>query len=125
MLFDDISSVAANVCHQRVEIVAREVFGEAALLANEQVLVSFGGGNEGVTSTRLVHTLNEAEFFQFLQCAIHRHQPYGRVAFARQSVHFCRAEHALTLRHNVDNDSAWCGQPIAIGVQLREPIVGA
>jgi hypothetical protein len=104
-----------------IHIIAFEVLGFAALLANDQVLVPVRVWQISVAAVGLVHALDQAEFLQLFQRAIDRYQPQAGTASFSLFVHVQWVERERGACYRLDNCLAGVGQAVAILFELGEP----
>ena len=88
MIFDLESAVLADFGDQIVHFfaVTAEILYPPTALADQQMLVTGGRGDESLAARGLVNTLDQTQFFQLLNRAIDRHQTQFRIALAGQLV---------------------------------------
>ncbi len=61
MVVDGVAAVVFDAGDQFIQVVTAEIFGFAAVVADEQVLVSAGRGDVAMTAGRVMHALNQPQ----------------------------------------------------------------
>jgi hypothetical protein len=121
VFFNGIAAVAANVMYQLLKIVAGEVLGETALLADEQMLMPTRRGQKRVTTARLMHALDQPKLFQLFECAVDSNQADAGIALAGLFINRRRAEHMLAAGNDLNHGLTWRCKAVAVGLKLAEP----
>ena len=121
MFADLIAGLCRYGTDQLVKIVALEEGHASAVLAEQQVLMTVTRGDKCLAAFGLVDALNEVQFFQFLQRAIHGHQAEGAIGFPRRIVDLDGGERPRAFGDRFDDRAPRLGQPVAILVELGKP----
>lgn len=114
MGLDVVAAGLADVLHERLQVVAAEIFGATAMPAYQQMLVSTHRRHIRMAAIWLVHALNQARFFQFLQRAIDRRQAQAGVGGSRQVVNLGGRQRSLRL----DQHGYHCAQRVRQTIPL-------
>ena len=121
MFVDRETMLVRHPLEKGIHIIAIEVLSLATLLADDQVLVPVRVRQISIAAVRLVHTLDQAEFFQLFQRAIDRYQPQtGAVSFGL-FVHIQRIERERGTCYRLDDCLAGVGQAVAVFFELGKP----
>ena len=117
MVVDFVTGLARDAGYQGFEVVALEVGHLAAALAQQQVLVSLAGGNEGLAAPRLVDALDQVQLLKLFQRAIDADQSQSWVSGSGGIENFQGGERPQAFGHCLDDGLACLGQAVSVLVQ--------
>ena len=79
------------------------------------------GGDERLASLRLMHALDEVEFFEFFERAVDRDETKRAVSFARPVEDLDRGESAYGGLYDLDDSAASAGDAVSVFLQFFQP----
>ncbi len=123
MFVDPIARLARNRLDELIEIVALKERSSSALTAKQKMLMTFARRDERLASLRLVNALDQAKFFQLFERAINGDQSEGGILLTRRIIHLDGSQGVVTTGDDLNDGAARARQPIAIVLQLSEPVL--
>ena len=123
MFTDPVAGADREGADELIQVIALEESDAAATLAEEHVLMSMTGGNEGLAALRLVDALDEVQLLQFLERAVDGDQAEGVICLASPVIDLEWGEGAGAPGDSLDNGASGLRQAISVGMQLSEPLL--
>ena len=114
MFADLVAGLLSNGLNQHFEVIAFKEFHLSAVLTEEQMFVPVAGGYERLASFGLMHALDDVQFFQFFERAIHGDQSQCGILLARLVKDFNRGEGTRGSLDGFDDGTAGTGEAVAV-----------
>lgn len=113
MLAQRKAVVTSCLVKEGVHILSLEIFSPAALLTNDEMLVSARGREVHVTAIRLVYALDQSQFLHFFEGAVYGDESQAGLGFASKVEQVHRAESMRATSHDLHNGAARRGETVS------------